>query len=96
MRRRRDRRRSTYSPPIEASALIGGVVVLGHASREVRRAVTVSETVCVVVNSAYADGRASSLWWPLAALYEDDAGAVVVLADQPTIPAVAINAATEA
>lgn len=77
---------------VDASALAGGVVVLGHASRDVRRAVTLPEEMQAVVNPAYASGQASSLRCGLAALAEDTDAAAVLLADQPTITAAAIDA----
>lgn len=78
------------------SALAGGVVVLGHASRDVRRAITLPEDMREVVNPAYASGQASSLRCGLAALAEDTDAAVVLLADQPTISTAAIDAVVAA
>lgn len=81
---------------VEASALAGGVVVLGHASRDIRRAVTLPDEMQAVVNPAYASGQASSLRCGLAALAEDTDAAAVLLADQPTISAPAIDAVVAA
>ncbi len=81
---------------VETSALAGGVVVLGHASRDVRRAITLPEDMQAVVNPAYASGQASSLRCGLAALAEDTDAAAVLLADQPTITAAAIDAVVAA
>lgn len=81
---------------VDASALAGGVVVLGHASRDVRRAITLPEDMQVVVNPAYASGQASSLRCGVGALAEDTHAAAVLLADQPTISAAAIDAVVAA
>lgn len=81
---------------VDSSALSGGVVVLGHASRDIRRAVTLPEDMQAVVNPTYASGQASSLRCGLAALAEDTDAATVLLADQPTISPVAIDAVVAA
>lgn len=77
---------------VDASAVAGGVVVLGHASREIRRAVIWPDGMQVTVNPAYASGQASSLRCGLAALDEDAGAAVALLADQPTVTAAAVDA----
>lgn len=80
----------------DASALVGGVVVLGHAARQMRQGVRVPGTLSVVVNPEHASGQASSLQRGLAALDDAAGSAVVLLADQPTITAAAVDAVVAA
>ena len=71
------------------------VVVTGHAAAEVTRAIDGLE-VTVVHNADFAAGLAASLKTGIAALPQDCAGAVMLLADMPAIPASAIDAVVAA
>jgi len=61
------------------------VVVLGHASDDIRRAVKFPEGASVVVNDDYATGQASSLRAGLAAVPSTAAAAAILLGDQPRL-----------
>lgn len=74
----------------------GGVLVLGHAAGQIRRAVTVPPSVATVINPGHARGQASSLRCGLAALGADTGAAVVVLGDQPTVAPSAVDAVVAA
>lgn len=78
------------------SALEGGVLVVGHAGGEVRRAVTLPEGMRAVVNPDYRRGQAWSLRRGIDALEADTGAAVVLLADQPTVTAGAVDAVVAA
>lgn len=67
------------------------VVVLGHAAADVRSALRADPRVRTVLNPAYASGLASSLRAGLRALGEDVEAAVILLGDQPDVPAEAIR-----
>jgi molybdenum cofactor cytidylyltransferase len=73
------------------------VVVVGHHADEVREAIALPESARFVVNPDYATGQASSLRSGLEAAAESGAdAALILLGDQPSIPAAAIRAVAEA
>lgn len=76
----------------DASQLDGGVVVLGHAASQIRAAVRLPERFAFALNPEHAAGQASSLQRGLTALDDAAGAAVVLLADQPTLSAEAIDA----
>lgn len=83
-----------------ASAALGSVarpvfVVTGHARTEVEEALDGLDVV-FVHNRDFADGMATSLRAAIAALPDDVAGAVILLADMPGVPADFINRLVEA
>ena len=66
------------------------VVVLGHRSAAIRKAVSL-EDVRVVENPDYADGMSTSIRTGLRAVKDDAEAALIVLADQPLISSKTIN-----
>jgi CTP:molybdopterin cytidylyltransferase MocA len=76
----------------DASQLDGGVVVLGHAASQIRAAVVLPEGFRLALNPEHASGQASSLQRGLGALDDAAGAAVVLLGDQPTLSAEAIDA----
>lgn len=81
---------------VASSSVAGGVLVLGHAAPEIRRAVTLPDAVTTVTNREHASGQASSLRHGLGALGDHAGAAVVLLADQPTVSAASIDAVVAA
>jgi molybdenum cofactor cytidylyltransferase len=73
-----------------ASRLDHVIVVLGHASSEIREAVDLSR-VTVVENPDYQEGQSSSLKAGLHALNPDINAALFLLADQPSVDSETIN-----
>ena len=79
----------------ERSALDQVVLVLGHEAAAVAAAVGGPRTQ-VALNPRYADGQSASLRVGLQALDDDIVAALVLLGDQPTVRAAAIDAIVEA
>lgn len=67
------------------------VVVLGHEAEAVRARIQVAPPARVVVNPDHASGLSSSLRAALRALDPGAAAAVILLGDQPGVPAEAIR-----
>lgn len=61
------------------------IVVVGHGSPSVRRALGARRGVEVVLNRAYRTGMASSIRAGVGAVKEGSSGALIVLADQPLV-----------
>ncbi len=77
---------------LAARTVPGGlVVVLGHAARRIRAVVDLPAGAVVVVNPDHASGQASSLRTGLDALGPSAAAALILLADQPELPATAVR-----
>lgn len=79
-----------------ASALGEVVIVLGHVAGDVASALSLPPGSRTVVNPDYATGQASSMRTGLAAASLDSEGAVVLLGDQPGMPAAHIAAVVRA
>ena len=81
---------------LAAQAVPGGlVVVLGHAARRIGADVDLPAGATVVVNPDHASGQASSLRAGLDALAPSAAAALILLADQPELPAAAVRRVLE-
>jgi molybdenum cofactor cytidylyltransferase len=72
------------------------VVVLGHEAAHVKAALDLPAAARTVTNPEHADGQSTTLRTGLRALGGDVEAAVVLLADQPTIPAATIRAIVDA
>lgn len=72
------------------------VVVLGHLAGEVASALSLPPSVRTVVNPDYATGQASSMRTGLEAAAAESEAAVVLLGDQPGMPAAHIGAVVRA
>ncbi|HEX2049484.1 MAG TPA: nucleotidyltransferase family protein [Actinomycetota bacterium] len=72
------------------------VVVLGHAARDVRRALTLPDGARVVVNPDYELGQSTSLRAGLAALGPHVDAAAILLGDQPRLPPDVMRAVVDA
>lgn len=80
-----------------AAAAIGEiVVVLGHAARDVRRALTLPDGGRVVVNPDYERGQSTSLRAGLAALGPHVDAVAILLGDQPRLPPDVVRAVVDA
>ena len=78
-----------------ASSLDEIVVVLGHRADEIATALSLPDGARVVVNADHASGQSTSLIAGLDALAEDVDAAVILLGDQPRMPAEAIDRVIE-
>lgn len=76
--------RRTAERVLSASKLAGAVAVLGHQAEAVGVALD-GLAIATVTNADFASGLASSLKVGIAALPDDAAGALVVLADMPEV-----------
>lgn len=74
-----------------AAVLDEVVVVLGHAAGEIEAALTLPKGARVVINPDHGAGQSTSLRAGLAALNEATTAAVILLGDQPRLPADAIR-----
>ncbi|HLI57206.1 MAG TPA: nucleotidyltransferase family protein [Actinomycetota bacterium] len=72
------------------------VVVLGHLAGDVASALTLPPSARTVVNPEYATGQASSMRTGLVAASPGSDGAVILLGDQPGMPAAHIAAVVAA
>src|SRR5690606_3157120 len=79
-----------------AAGLAEVLVVLGHDADRIRAALTLPDGVRAVENPEYRSGQASSLRIALAAASPDAEAAVILMGDQPGMPAEAIRAVVEA
>lgn len=79
-----------------AAGLDEVVVVLGHVAEEVAAALTLPAGARVAVNADYATGQASSMRCGLAAASAASDAALVLLGDQPGMPASHIRAVADA
>jgi molybdenum cofactor cytidylyltransferase len=79
-----------------AAGLAGLVVVLGHDAEAVAAAVSLPPGARTTVNPRYRAGQSTSLHAGLRALAPEASAALVLLGDQPTVPASAIRAVVEA
>lgn len=81
---------------LAARTVPGGlVVVLGHAARRIRADIDLPAGATVVVNPDHASGQASSLRTGLDALAPSAAAALILLVDQPELPADAVRRVLE-
>lgn len=84
---------------VDATAAAGFaeiVVVLGHAARDVERALTLPPAARVVVNDDYARGQSTSLRAGLRALGRRVDAAAILLGDQPRLAPEVVRAVVEA
>jgi molybdenum cofactor cytidylyltransferase len=72
------------------------VVVLGHESDRIADALRLPSTARVVVNPDYMRGQSTSLLLGLRSLDPDSDAAVLLLGDQPRLPATAVDAVIDA
>ncbi len=68
------------------------VVVLGHDPERILRAIRLPANGRIALNPAHAEGQSTSLRAGLAATAPESRAAVILLADQPGIPAPAVRA----
>lgn len=84
---------------LEAAAEAGlgeVVVVLGHRAGDVAAALDLPPGARTVVNPDYATGQASSMRRGLAAVSDEARAALILLGDQPSMPAAGIRAVVDA
>jgi molybdenum cofactor cytidylyltransferase len=83
---------------IDASAEAGVdeiVVVLGHDAERVLAGIRLPPNGRIAVNPAFAEGQSGSVRAGLAATAPDSLAAVILLADQPGMPAAAVSAVVD-
>jgi molybdenum cofactor cytidylyltransferase len=77
---------------VEGAGLYEVVIVLGHRSDDVARAIRTSIGTRTVANPDYLRGQATSLRAGLEAMSEDSEAAVLILGDQPAVDAPKVRA----